>query len=282
MPVANRRESPSPARPPSPSRLAANVGRTFAKEHLAREHDHASPSLAGLVPACPARTLKPIDGSKRARRCPRSDARSSGRDDAATRASRPGSPCSRITGSRPANPASLLDDGVVDVAPEQLDSAARVREGVVSARSTLDDVLDSVRDGRALAAQRARSSRSTTATATTTTSRCRSCMRHGVRAVFFIATDFVERRRLFWWDRIARILKSVPSRASRRRIPRAPRVVRSTARPRGSRPSGARSRVVKDRRGLDLAAVSRRALTRAAGVALAAPTKSGAWPTRRS
>ncbi len=35
-------------------------------------------------------------------------------------------------------------------------------------------------------------------------------MRHGVRAVFFIATDFVERRRLFWWDAVARILKGSP------------------------------------------------------------------------
>lgn len=27
--------------------------------------------------------------------------------------------------------------------------------------------------------------------------------RHGVRATFFVPTDYVERRRLFWWDRIA-------------------------------------------------------------------------------
>jgi peptidoglycan/xylan/chitin deacetylase (PgdA/CDA1 family) len=30
---------------------------------------------------------------------------------------------------------------------------------------------------------------------------------HGVRAAFFIATDFIERRRVFWWDRISFVLK---------------------------------------------------------------------------
>lgn len=31
--------------------------------------------------------------------------------------------------------------------------------------------------------------------------------RHGLSAVFFIATDFISRRRLFWWDRISYTLK---------------------------------------------------------------------------
>ncbi len=31
--------------------------------------------------------------------------------------------------------------------------------------------------------------------------------RHGVRACFFIATDYVTRRRVFWWDRIAYLVK---------------------------------------------------------------------------
>jgi len=31
--------------------------------------------------------------------------------------------------------------------------------------------------------------------------------RHGVRAVFFIATDYVTRRKLFWWDRINYVIK---------------------------------------------------------------------------
>jgi peptidoglycan/xylan/chitin deacetylase (PgdA/CDA1 family) len=33
-------------------------------------------------------------------------------------------------------------------------------------------------------------------------------LRHGVRATFFVATDFIERRRPFWWDRVARIVKT--------------------------------------------------------------------------
>ncbi|MBA3503032.1 MAG: polysaccharide deacetylase family protein [Myxococcota bacterium] len=32
--------------------------------------------------------------------------------------------------------------------------------------------------------------------------------RYGVKAVFFIATDYIERRRMFWWDRINCILKT--------------------------------------------------------------------------
>jgi peptidoglycan/xylan/chitin deacetylase (PgdA/CDA1 family) len=32
--------------------------------------------------------------------------------------------------------------------------------------------------------------------------------RHGVRATFFVATDYIEQRRLFWWDRIHLIVKS--------------------------------------------------------------------------
>ena len=31
--------------------------------------------------------------------------------------------------------------------------------------------------------------------------------RHGVKATFFITTDYIERRRLFWWDKIAWIVK---------------------------------------------------------------------------
>ena len=35
-------------------------------------------------------------------------------------------------------------------------------------------------------------------------------LRHGVRATFFVATDYVERRRPFWWDRVALALKTSP------------------------------------------------------------------------
>ena len=38
-------------------------------------------------------------------------------------------------------------------------------------------------------------------------------VRNAVRATFFIATDYVERRRLFWWDRLALAIKR--SRADR-------------------------------------------------------------------
>jgi peptidoglycan/xylan/chitin deacetylase (PgdA/CDA1 family) len=32
--------------------------------------------------------------------------------------------------------------------------------------------------------------------------------RHGIKATFFVATDFVDQRRLFWWDRIHLVVKS--------------------------------------------------------------------------
>lgn len=36
--------------------------------------------------------------------------------------------------------------------------------------------------------------------------------RYGARAVFFIATDYVERRRMFWWDRVCWSLKNAQKR----------------------------------------------------------------------
>src|SRR5262245_28067679 len=33
-------------------------------------------------------------------------------------------------------------------------------------------------------------------------------LKHGLRATFFIATQFVDERRLFWWDRINYVLKA--------------------------------------------------------------------------
>src|SRR5579859_5441981 len=32
--------------------------------------------------------------------------------------------------------------------------------------------------------------------------------RHGVKATFFVATDYIDQRRLFWWDRIHVVVKS--------------------------------------------------------------------------
>ena len=37
--------------------------------------------------------------------------------------------------------------------------------------------------------------------------------KHGLKAVFFIATSYVEERRLFWWDRINYLLKMSPKDA---------------------------------------------------------------------
>jgi peptidoglycan/xylan/chitin deacetylase (PgdA/CDA1 family) len=44
--------------------------------------------------------------------------------------------------------------------------------------------------------------------------------RYGARAVFFIATDYVERRRIFWWDRVCWSLKNAQKRVVALESPR--------------------------------------------------------------
>ncbi len=44
--------------------------------------------------------------------------------------------------------------------------------------------------------------------------------RHGARAVFFIATHYVERRKVFWWDRVCWLLKNAEKRVVALESPR--------------------------------------------------------------
>jgi peptidoglycan/xylan/chitin deacetylase (PgdA/CDA1 family) len=76
-------------------------------------------------------------------------------------------------------------------------------------------------------------------------------VKHGVRAVFFLATDYIERRRLYWWDRVSLLVAR-----SRR-----PRLVMAYPEPTSiplEGPDARRKamrrvqRIVKDRSGLDL------------------------------
>ncbi len=72
--------------------------------------------------------------------------------------------------------------------------------------------------------------------------------RLGLPAVFFIATSFVNERRLYWWDRIAWLVKHARGRALQLAYPRAltvPLADRGQAR-------GVLNGIVKDERGLDL------------------------------
>lgn len=43
--------------------------------------------------------------------------------------------------------------------------------------------------------------------------------KHGVKAVFFVATSYIEERRVFWWDRISYIVKNARAEAVQLRYP---------------------------------------------------------------
>jgi peptidoglycan/xylan/chitin deacetylase (PgdA/CDA1 family) len=88
----------------------------------------------------------------------------------------------------------------------------------------------------------------------------------GVRATFFVATDYVERRRLYWWDRVSLVVERSREEFLRLTYPEAELIPLST--PEWRRRAVRRlQRIIKDRIGLDL----RRFLDeveRAAGVGL--------------
>lgn len=171
-----------------------------------------------------------------------------------------------LTYHRVAEPdaAGDLDEGVVDVTPEQLDRQLgylRRWLDVVSLQDVLawkrgsrglppNPVLvtfdDGYRDNHDVALPILR--------------------RHGVSATFFVAVDYVRERRLYWWDRVALIVKR-----SRRDILRIeyPETLELPLHGASSRAGAVRrvQRIVKDRRGLDLPRFLEE-LERAAGLSL--------------
>ncbi len=156
-----------------------------------------------------------------------------------------------LTYHRVAEPgaAGELDDGVVDVTPAQLDRQLRYLRRWLDVVS-LQDVLawkrgsrglppnpvlvtfdDGYRDNHDVALPILR--------------------RHGVRATFFIAVDYVRERRLYWWDRVALVVKRSLRGALRMDYPEPLELpLRDTC----ARAAALRrlQRIVKDRRGLDL------------------------------
>jgi peptidoglycan/xylan/chitin deacetylase (PgdA/CDA1 family) len=165
--------------------------------------------------------------------------------------------------AHPADP-SVLDDGVVDVTPAQFDRqmafvrrwfrpvgidalvACAAGRGRLPPRPLLVTFDDGYLDNHDVALP--------------------ILVQHGIKATFFIATDYVERRRPYWWDRVSfvvrrskleRIILSYPEREA---------LVLET--PEGRRAAVRRlQRIVKDRRGLDLERFLE-GLERAAGVVL--------------
>lgn len=89
---------------------------------------------------------------------------------------------------------------------------------------------------------------------------------HGVRATFFVATDYIERRRLYWWDRVSIVI----GRSQRERLELVyPHVESLPLEGPGARAGAIRraQRVIKDTFGLDLARYLEQ-IERAAGVVL--------------
>jgi len=145
--------------------------------------------------------------------------------------------------------APMLDQGVIDVAPDQLDrQLAFLRRwfapiGVEELRAYVagagplphNPVLvtfdDGYRDNHDVALP--------------------ILLRHGVRATFFVATDYVERRRPYWWDRINFV---VNASARGRLVLDYPERLELPIDGAGERRETIRRalRIVKDRRGLDL------------------------------
>jgi peptidoglycan/xylan/chitin deacetylase (PgdA/CDA1 family) len=150
-----------------------------------------------------------------------------------------------------ANPeaATRLDEGVVDVTPQQLDRQLAFLRRWFDPIG-LEDLLAFVRRGAALPANPVlvtfddgyRDNHDTALPI---------LRRHGVRATFFVATDYVDRRRPYWWDRVAFVLKG----SARERIELAyPEPMQLALGDASERRAAVRrvSRVIKDRRGLDL------------------------------
>jgi peptidoglycan/xylan/chitin deacetylase (PgdA/CDA1 family) len=172
-----------------------------------------------------------------------------------------------LTYHRVAEPGAAgdLDDGVIDVTPGQLDRQLRYLGRWLDVVS-MQDVLAWSRGLRPLPAN---------PVLVTFDDGYRDnhdvalpiLLRHGVRATFFIAVDYVRERRLYWWDRVALVVKRSVRDGIRLEYPEPIELPLGDA---GARTQAVRKaqRIVKDRHGLDLSRFLVE-LGRAAGVSLA-------------
>jgi len=110
-----------------------------------------------------------------------------------------------------------LDEGVIDATPAQFDAQLALLAKYFTFVG-IDEVLEFLR-GRPLPPN---------PVMVTFDDGYREChevalpllQKHGARAVFFIATDYTENRRLFWWDRIAYLLHRAESSRIELTVPR--------------------------------------------------------------
>lgn len=156
-----------------------------------------------------------------------------------------------LTYHRVARPddAAMLDDGVVDVAPAQLDRQLAFLTQWFSPIG-IGDLCAFVRGSRRLPPN---------PLLVTFDDGYRDnhdvalpiLAKHGVRATFFVATDYVDRRRMYWWDRVSLVIKRSPRERLELSYPFEEEL--SIAGPQGRRQAIRRAlRIVKDVPGLDL------------------------------
>jgi peptidoglycan/xylan/chitin deacetylase (PgdA/CDA1 family) len=152
-----------------------------------------------------------------------------------------------LTWHRVGDPASAraVDDGTIDATPEEFDwQCAMIKRHFNVVR--LADVYGFL-DGKRLPRNPALLTFDDGYLDCWTTARP-ILERHGLTAVFFIATRYMEERRLFWWDRVARAVKSAT-------VPRAVLSYPEHMELDLANASGAMARLltlIKTRRGLDV------------------------------
>jgi peptidoglycan/xylan/chitin deacetylase (PgdA/CDA1 family) len=184
--------------------VVAHVGRALAKKDFASQHDHELLLLADRIPA-----LGNDEDMNRTALAAALDRLSVPELVMSLRRKAP-LWLTVLTYHRVASSgvASVLDDGVVDVTPDLLekqlafvhrwfqpiamDDLLAFGEGRAGlpANPLLVTFDDGYRDNHDIALP--------------------ILTKHGIRATFFVATDYVERRRLFWWDRVALATKRSP------------------------------------------------------------------------
>lgn len=157
-----------------------------------------------------------------------------------------------LTYHRVADPSasSDLDAGVVDCSPDQL------RRQMAFVKRWFDVVTTD--DLRAFAGKRTRLPRNPLLVSFDDGYRDNHdvalpiLLKEGVRATFFVATDYVERRRLYWWDRVSLVIRRSSKPRLRLTYPAVEELSLDgpSARERAVRRV---QRIIKDERRLDLA-----------------------------
>jgi peptidoglycan/xylan/chitin deacetylase (PgdA/CDA1 family) len=171
-----------------------------------------------------------------------------------------------LTYHRIAHPlsASAIDDGVVDARPEAFERQLLFLKRHCNV-ITLDDLIE-FRNGRPLPPN---------PVLVTFDDGYKDnhdvalpiLARHGIKAVFFIATSYLAERRLFWWDKVSWLLKRSTRETLELEYPKKLTIAMGRSRAERSRAVRATLAVIKSHYGLDVARYLEE-VERASGVSL--------------